>query len=310
MRDENSGGGGMGSTGWRPPKYYYPTDFGNYNGSHRDLAVDYKMDYWNQTGELAPWQINSLDWFTAGPGWPSGDGLGDGGGQGSWGSNQTQEDAGSGGGGGGGPVEPPPITWDEKYQASGAPDWWRGLVPSRYDPQTEYATMLNSMLPYMSPEDQRYTASILYRMYPKEFGLYNPETTKMPTIPGEMTTDERREMTSRRRAKELLGILEKVKQVSGKDAEFGPGYSYLRQLASTMRDFGGKKTAGQTRQQFAQMMAALDPLTAETQGSQLSAYSSLTRMLSQPYYTAGRVTPTSQLENGQTVFGEPIRNYF
>lgn len=210
------------------------------------------------------------------------------------------------------PGEPslPPITWSEKYQASGAPDWWRGLVPSRYDPQTEYATMLNAMMPYMSPEDQRYTASVLYRMYPEQFAGYNPETTKMPPIPGEMTTDERREMTSRRRAKDMLGILETVKRVSGEDAAFGPGYNYLRQLASTMRDFGGKKTAGQTRQQFAQMMAALDPLTAETQGSQLSAYSSLTRMLSQPYYTAGAVTPTSQLENGQTIFGGSIPGYF
>lgn len=313
MRDENSGGGGVGSTGWRPPnKYYYPTNFGNYNGSRRDLAVDYKMDYWNQTGELAPWQINSLDWFTAGPGWPSGDGLGDGGGQGSWGGDQSLEDSGGSGDGYGGYQKPPPppITWSDKYHVNGAPDWWRGKVPSRYDPQAEYATMLNSMLPYLSPEDQRYTSSVLYRMYPEVFGGYNPETAKMPDIPGTMETQERRLMTSAKRAKQLLGTLNMVKQVSPAGTKFGPGYEYLRQLASVMRDFGAKRNAGQTRQQYSQMVGALDPLTAETQGSQLSAFSELTRMLSQPYYTAGRVTPTSQLENGQTVFGEPIRNYF
>jgi hypothetical protein len=222
----------------------------------------------------------------------------------------------SGGGDGwyspGTPKEPklPPITWSDKYHVNGAPDWWRGKVPSRYDPQTEYATMLNSMLPYLSPEDQRYTASVLYRMYPDTFGGYNPETTNMPDIPGTVETQERRLMTSAKRAKQLLGTLNMVKQASPAGTEFGPGYAYLRQLASVMRDFGAKRNAGQTRQQYAQMAGALDPLAAETQGSQLSAFSELTRMLSQPYYTAGRVTPTSQLENGQTVFGEPIRNYF
>lgn len=299
---DGGGGGGKIGTGYysffNRPNNYTPTNWGLLGITNpRELAQEAKMDYWNQTGQLAPWQLRFGDWFSEPPGGilppPPGSYTGE---------KETEEE----------PGEPslPPITWSEKYQASGAPDWWRGLVPSRYDPQTEYATMLNAMMPYMSPEDQRYTASVLYRMYPEQFAGYNPETTKMPPIPGEMTTDERREMTSRRRAKDMLGILETIKQVSGKDAEFGPGYNYLRQLASTMRDFGGKKDAGQTRQQFAQMMAALDPLTAETQGSQLSAYSSLTRMLSQPYYTAGAVTPTSQLENGQTIFGGSIPGYF
>ena len=218
-----------------------------------------------------------------------------------------------GGGYSGGEEAPalPPITWANKYHAKGAPDWWGGFVPSRYDPQSEYAAMLNSMLPYQSAEDQRYTASILYRMYPDTFAAYNPETQKrMPEIASEMDTDQRRWMTSQQRAKQILSTLDKVRGLMGKDEKSGPGYDYLRQLGSIMRDFGAEKGEGQTRQQYSQMMGALDPLAAETQGSQLSAYSELTRMLTQPYYTAGRVTPTSQLENGQTVFGEPIRNYF
>lgn len=300
---DGGGGGGKIGTGYysffNKPNYYTPTDFWGLGITDpREMAQEAKMDYWNQTGELAPWQLRFGDWFS----------------ENSMGAippppGPEAETIPQGGGGGGGPVVPPPITWSEKYGANGAPDWWRGLVPSRYDPQTEYATMLNSMLPYMSPEDQRYTASVLYRLYPKEFSLYNPEKTKMPAIPGELTSDERREMTSRNRAKELLGVLEKVKQVSGKDAKFGPGYNYLRQLGSVMKDFGGKKEDGQTRQQRAQMMGALDPLAAETQGSQLSAYSALTRMITQPYYTAGEIAPTTQLQNGKTVFGGSIPGY-
>lgn len=204
----------------------------------------------------------------------------------------------------------PPITWEEKYQVEGAPDWWRGFIPSRNDPQTEYASLLNSMIPYMSPEDQRYTASVLYRLYPETFTSYNPETMGMPPIPTDMTTDINRWMTSLDRANALLATLDKVKAVSASDAKFGPGYAFLNQLGSVLRDFGGAAGNGQTRTQYQQMMSALDPLTAETKQEDLSAYSTLTRMLAQPYYSAGPVTPTTQLQSGETIFGQPNKGWF
>jgi len=204
----------------------------------------------------------------------------------------------------------PPITWEEKYQVEGAPDWWRGFIPSRNDPQSEYASLLNSMIPYMSPEDQRYTASVLYRLYPETFTSYNPETMGMPPIPTDMTTDINRWMTSLDRANALLATLDKVKAVSASDAKFGPGYAYLNQLGSVLRDFGAAAGNGQTRTQYRQMMSALDPLMAETKQEDLSAYSTLTRMLAQPYYSAGSVTPTTQLQSGETIFGQANKGWF
>ena len=206
----------------------------------------------------------------------------------------------------------PDITWEEKYHVEGAPDWWRGMIPSRYDAQSEYASMLNSMIPFMSPEDQRYTASFLYRLYPQYFASYSSFASNetIPQAPTELTTEQRQYMTSYQRAQAILDTLEKVKQISG-NPKLGPGYAYLQELGSVLRDYGAKGTGNsQTRQQYQQMMGALDPLIAENQQENLSAYSALTRMLTQPYYTAGQIHPTTTLQDNSVISGTPIKNYF
>jgi hypothetical protein len=206
----------------------------------------------------------------------------------------------------------PDITWEEKYHVEGAPDWWRGVIPSRYDPQSEYASMLNSMIPFMSPEDQRYAASFLYRMYPTYFPSYSSFASNetIPQAPTEITTDQRQYMTSYQRAQSILDTLAKVKEVSG-NPKLGPGYAYLQELGSVLRDYGAKGTGNsQTRQQYSQMMGALDPLVAEGQQENLSSFSALTRMLTQPYYTGGQLHPTTTLQDNSVISGTPIKNYF
>ena len=204
------------------------------------------------------------------------------------------------------------IVWDEKYHVEGAPDWWRGMIPSRYDPQSEYASMLNSMIPFMSPEDQRYTASVLYRLYPQFFGSYSSFAANetVPQAPSELTTEQRQYMGSYQRAQAILDTLNKVKQVSG-NPKLGPGYSYLQELGSVLRDYSARNAGdSQTRLQYQQMMGALDPLVAEGQQENLSAFSALTRMLAQPYYSAGQVHPTTTLQDNSVISGTPIKNYF
>jgi len=204
------------------------------------------------------------------------------------------------------------ISWDEKYHVEGAPDWWRGMIPTRYDPQSEYASMLNSMIPFMSPEDQRYTASVLYRLYPQFFSSYSSFAANetVPQAPSELTTEQRQYMGSYQRAQAILDTLNKVKQVSG-NPTLGPGYSYLQELGSVLRDYSARNAGdSQTRSQYRQMMGALDPLVAEGQQENLSAFSALTRMLAQPYYTAGQVHPTTTLQDNSVISGTPIKNYF
>jgi hypothetical protein len=169
---------------------------------------------------------------------------------------------------------------------------------------------MNSMIPYMSPEDQRSTASFLYRLYPDVFSTYNPEIQAMPAIPTELSTETQRWMTSLQRANNILDTLSKVKTATGSDQSFGPGYEYLRALGTILRDMGNESGVGQTRLQRQNQVSALDPLTAETSSDNLSAYSTLTRMLSQPYYSAGSVNPTTTLSNGQVIPGRAVSNYF
>ena len=186
------------------------------------------------------------------------------------------------------------------------------MIPSRYDPQSEYASMLNSMIPFMSPEDQRYTASVLYRLYPQFFSSYSSFAANetVPQAPSELTTEQRQYMGSYQRAQAILDTLNKVKQVSG-NPKLGPGYSYLQELGSVLRDYSARNAGdSQTRSQYRQMMGALDPLVAEGQQENLSAFSALTRMLAQPYYTAGQVHPTTTLQDNSVISGTPIKNYF
>ena len=126
-------------------------------------------------------------------------------------SGQMQTQKGGGGRGGSSvsvlapapaPV-PPPLTWSEKYTVEGAPDWWKGLVPSQVNSNTSYLGLINNLIPFMSPEDQQTMASSLYRFDPKTFSAYNPETLTIPA-PSDLTTGIRSQFTSTGRGQAVL----------------------------------------------------------------------------------------------------------
>jgi hypothetical protein len=58
------------------------------------------------------------------------------------------------------------------------------MIPSHWNAQTEYASLLNNMLPFMSPEDQRTIATSLFMMYPESFVMYNPEAVSFESPTG------------------------------------------------------------------------------------------------------------------------------
>jgi hypothetical protein len=223
----------------------------------------------------------------------------------------------SGGGGGG---EAAPVTWEAfDSKVAGAPDWWKALKPSEMNEATEYLASLNMMIPFLSPEDQRSVAANLYQQNPEAFAHLNPETIdpldtqlkKTPTIPpfvppSQMTTDLRKQFTSAQRYTNALTALTQLASAVGKsDAELGPGYRYLRSILNTGQTFGAQPGAqGQTRRNYLNQMGALDPLLSQTQQQSLSPYSSIARMLSQPYFTAGQLVPVQRTQDGRYLFGE------
>lgn len=211
-------------------------------------------------------------------------------------------------GGGGGGVGP--ITWLEGYEVEGAPDWWKGYIPSQWTPESEYIALLNAMIPFMSPEDQRTAASTLARMNPDSFSGYNPEVVPF-AVPTEISTELRRSFQSSQRAEAMLGALSNMAAAAGKtEKDLGPGYAYLRQIADTMRDYGAVGGEEQTRAQQVQLLGALDPLMAESKGDYLSAYGGVARMISNPFFSAGRLLPVTRLPDGTFRFGEPNPKFF
>lgn len=224
-------------------------------------------------------------------------------------------------GGGGGPAAPPPLTWDQKYNVAGAPAWWRGMVPSALDPNTEYITLMNGLIPYMSPEDQRTAASNLARISSASgagstfdaFKGYDPALSQMAfqPIPEQMTGGIRNQFTGQDRAKGILDTLNQIAGVMGKSqTDFGPGYAYLKDLAATERDFGGTQAAPQTRRQYLQQISALDPMMAETKGQDLAPYSAAAAALTQPFFSAGGLRNYTKAQNGQISFGSANAKLF
>jgi hypothetical protein len=209
---------------------------------------------------------------------------------------------GHGGGGGG-------TNWNwNSYGLDNVPSWWTGKTNAASQ-DTQYASMMNAMIPFMSEEDQRYAGSTLARMF-KEFGSYNPLTNNAFTTPAvNMTDDMTRNYQNSKRARGMLQALTAMQQASGAGEEqWGPGYAWLQQLGDVMGDWGQSgATEMMTPVQQQQMLAALDPLLAESKGSgsAVSPYAELGRMLTQPFFSAGPLSPRTQGAQGQQVFGAP-----
>jgi hypothetical protein len=210
----------------------------------------------------------------------------------------------SGGGGGGGEAAAQIAKFNESYSVEGAPSWWRGFTPDVWNPESEYMTLVNSVLPFLSPEDQRASAQSLARMYP-EFAGYgadaNPGYLPPPT---EMDSGSVNQFLSASRSQQITNALEKMAAASGrKKEEFGPGYSYFKQLASTLGEYGAKGAGeGITRTRYQQLLGQLDPMLAESGGGQLGAYGAIAKMLTNPFFSAGQL--------GNVIFGSPNAKYF
>jgi hypothetical protein len=194
--------------------------------------------------------------------------------------------------------------FNESYSVEGAPSWWRGFTPDVWNPESEYMTLVNSVLPFLSPEDQRASAQSLARMYP-EFAGYgadaNPGYAPPPT---EMGSESVNQFLSASRSQQITDALEKMAAASGrKKEEFGPGYSYFKQLAATLGDYGAKGGGeGITRTNYQQLLGQLDPMLAESGGGQLGAYGSIAKMLTNPFFTAGQL--------GNVIFGQANSKFF
>lgn len=205
---------------------------------------------------------------------------------------------------------PAGLSWKNLYTQAGAPAFWQGLVPSRVTTDTAYAGLINALIPFMSPEDQQSMAGSLFRFDPEAFSAYNPELLNV-AAPTEIGTDTRRQFSSTDRGQGILDALETFRATAGVDASvLGPGYSWLRSVADSLRDKGGTSENAQTRAQNAQLRGQLDVLFGEAGSGALAPYEPVARALATPFFSAGQLTPVARTQDGTFVFGQANRELF
>jgi hypothetical protein len=206
------------------------------------------------------------------------------------------------GGGGGGGFNTAVFS-EADINISGAPEWWRAMIPDSNNPLSNFQTLSNILIPLLSPEDQRTVATNLFQSDPEQFALYDPELLDPAQIPGEITPELRRQFFTGERANDALGALDQLLAASGKTAEdFGPGYNYLRSIADTIGGFGLTSGANQlTETQQGQLLAQLDPLLAQGQSDALGAFGPLSRSFANPFFSAGALTGTTKNQFGDVI---------
>jgi hypothetical protein len=203
---------------------------------------------------------------------------------------------------GGDEVKPKPLKWVNKYNVQGAPTWWKGVAPTKWNAETKYIATMNALIPFLSPEDQRTVGMNLSQI--KGFKDYNALNANFATPPSELNDNQRRWMMSQGRAKAALETLGKIAKFAGGANKLGPGYKFLQNVMGTMQDFGSQGNNMQTRRQRMNMLSAIDPLRNQAKEGSLSPYGQVVNMLTNPYYTAGQVVPTSKGRDGNYIFGK------
>ena len=238
---------------------------------------------------------------------------------------------GGGGGGGGGPAVLPELApidqvkWKQgtfNLQDHKTPSWWKSLVPENAAdmerPDVAYVAMLNTMIPYLSPEDQKRAAGLIYSTVGgAHFGHYEQSEIQVPATkelanltPGYTgPVIDTQYYQSASRASGAVDALSQLRQqtVGGEREKIGGtgiGYRFLQNLLEQVKSFGGKTGEGQTRSQQLAMQGALDPIMASAQTSEVGPVGAIAQMLSQPFFSQGNLYPFSK-QGGRVFFGQP-----
>jgi len=206
-------------------------------------------------------------------------------------------------------------------QNANAPSWWKPLIPQdaadAERPDVQFLMMLNTMIPYLSPEDQRNAASQIYASAADAFSYYKPdkietkvpvsEQTKKLSQQAGLTTIDQDYFQSQARATGAIDALSQMREqtVKGERWKLGPAYTWLQQVLGTLGGFGGTSGAGQTRSQYLAQQGALDPLLAQAGTAELGGGGVIGRMFSQPFFSQQALRPTMQGPGGRVFFGQP-----
>lgn len=200
-----------------------------------------------------------------------------------------------------------------------APSWWVNLIPKDLKnverPDVSSLMMLNTLIPYLSPEDQYNAAAQLYTTAADAFSYYKSEKLGK-TLPIDeesirrssqegLTSVDPAYFTSTQRAQDALNALSNMRQASvkGNRWKLGPGYTWLQNITGALQRFGGVGGERMSRVQEQGLMGALDPLLAQGQSGEIGPVASIGRMLSTPFFSQDQLFKKRQTQTGQQFLG-------
>ena len=254
-------------------------------------------------------------------------------------ASSISSSGGSGGGGGGLSVpsvaaELTPISsvaWKAGAidpQNARAPSWWKPFVPvnsaDMERPDVSYIAMLNTMIPYMSPEDQKRASTLIYETVGGNYFPYRPETIGVEApvskeiaglSPTQLPVIDQDYFLSRNRAMGAMEALSQLREqtVGGNREKIGGtgiGYRFLQGLLGQFEQMGqgvgryGGQEGGLSRPQYLALQSALDPVLAQAQTPEVGAVGAIGQMLAQPFFSQGQLYPFQRSDN-RVLFGQP-----
>ena len=169
---------------------------------------------------------------------------------------------------------PAEITWSKfDYRPKNAPSWWNAMKPSAGGPETEQIALMNMMIPFLSPQDQRAVASRLATALPKYFGEYGKAGIPSRYEPSEQQQEY---MLSAQRANEAMTAAVAYSKAMGKE-EMGSPYQFMQQVLGGIR--AEVPTEGRmSRGQYMGLMERMAPLYGDT------SMGGMAQMMAEPGY--------------------------
>jgi hypothetical protein len=206
-------------------------------------------------------------------------------------------------------------------------------------PDVQQLMYLNSLIPYMSPEDQERAANMMYGAAADSFSFYKPERTgisipvsKETALLSERGTTGARPISadpsehrigplggtplevidedyfrSPERAFGMRSVLSQLRDqtVGGNRWQLGPSYTWLQEVVGALEEYGGPG-----RSQRLALQGAMDPIISQAQGDQVGAAAAVAQMLASPFFSQGQLNKAHKDPSRVTRFGLPSKLFF
>lgn len=187
------------------------------------------------------------------------------------------------------PGSVPPATSPSPVPTTGAPTtpgWWINAAYSNPDENQAFANAANSILPFLSPEDQRTLGKYLATNYAPVYGGY--ESASFAPIPTTIDESTRNSYLGVPRAQQALDLLDRMQKASG-GGTTGTGYEFLKNAVRLITQYSG--TGPMTHEQYGQFTNAVNAFNQQANAEQ-KAYANLAQLFNLPTFTAGPLVQT------------------